>query len=320
MSNSIEYIQSSASADCRIAMRKALPKDSPKAVILILHGATLPSIIFDLAPTQGQPSMMSYLANCGYALYSLDYRGYGLSSKPAAMDDPEMAGPPIMTNIEAALDVMDVVGKIQKNHPGLPINLCGFSWGSSISGYLSTKYDWMSKLILLGPVYSCENPQWKELADPNDPTKLNPGIKSYRIARRERWCGLWDRELQGRDAAKYRDPKTLEAVLDHIESTDAKWAQENDRPGYIRISTGVLVNALQTYNHNPIYDASKIQCPTMVLRGDWDTASLSIDADGLTNKLTCPNKRVDIPQATHYGILEFGAERFFKAINDFFCD
>jgi pimeloyl-ACP methyl ester carboxylesterase len=193
----------------------------------------------------------------------------------------------------------------------------GFAEGSS--GYITTHSNWVSKLILLGPVYSYKNPQWKELADPNNSTKLNPGIKSYRVASRERWCGLWDRELKVNNAIGWRDPKTLETLVDHIENTDITWANTSNNRGCVRIPTGVLRDALQTYNQTPLYDASKITCPTLVLRGEHDTASLSADADGLMNALTCQKQRVDIPNATHYGILEREAIRFFKEIADFVC-
>ncbi len=259
---SIIYTPSTINASRKIAVREKLPEKQAKTVVLILHGATLPSIIFDLPCAQDKPTMLSYMAAKGYAAYSLDFRGYGLSSKPNEMDDPSMAGRPLITHTDAAADVDDVVQMINERHPGVPIVLVGFSWGSSISGYIATHSNWVSKLILLGPVYSYKNPAWQELADPSDSSKLNPGIKSYRIASRDRWCGLWDRELRGRDA-------------------------------------------------------SKIKCPTLVLRGEYDTASLCGDADGLMATLTCQKQRIDIADATHYGILEHSAERFFKAITDF---
>lgn len=313
----IFYLPSTACSSSKIGIRNILPKSSENAVIVLLHGATLPSIIFDLPGDKDHPTMMSYLVAKGFAVYSLDFRGYGLSSKPTVMDDPTMAGPPLITHKDAACEVYDVFQYIKEKHPNMPITLCGFSWGSTISGYIASHTDWVSKLILLGPVYSYKNPQWQELADPNDSSKLNPGIKSYRIASRERWCGLWDRELRANNAIEWRNPKTLEMLLEHIESTDAIWAKQTQNIGCIRIPTGVLVDALQTYNQNPIYDASKIKCPTFVLRGMQDTASLSADADGLMNALICPKKRVDIPKATHYGILEQRAERFFEAIATF---
>ena len=311
------FISSSACLISKIAVRVRLPAVQPKAVVLLLHGATLPSIIFDLPGSPNQLSMMSYLAANEYAAYSLDYRGYGHSSKPVEMDDPQMKGPPLITHYDATFDVNDVVQLIKDRHPNVPVILCGFSWGSSISGYITARNNWVSKLILLGPVYSCANPQWKELADPKNPTKLNPGIKSYRIASRERWCGLWERELKSNNAMQWQDQATLRALLDDIETTDADWAKRTKNEKCIRIPTGVLVDALQTYNQTPIYDASKIQCPTLVLRGEQDTASLSADADGLMAALGGPKKRIDIANSSHYGILEKRAELFFEAIVDF---
>lgn len=317
MTSKIQYIPSTADSSCKIAVRSILPIGQVNVVVLLLHGATLPSIIFDLLGEQCHTTMMSYLSANGCAVYSLDFRGYGLSSKPKAMDDSTMTGLPLIIHKDAANDVYDVQKLLAQQHPNIPIVLCGFSWGSSISGYIATHRHWVSKLILLGPVYSYKNPQWQELADLNDSTKLNPGIKSYRIASRERWCGLWDRELKVNNATMWRDPKTLEALLDHIENTDITWAKKSNNPGCIRIPTGVLMDALQTYNKTPIYDASKIKCPTLVLRGEHDTASLSADAAGLMNALICQKQRIDIPDATHYGILERQAERFFRSIVDF---
>ena len=315
MQSQISYLQSSADPQCKLALRYCLPKTPAKTVVLVLHGATLPSVIFDLPVFEGH-SMLSYLAEQRLAAYSLDYRGYGLSSKPAAMDDPTMAGPPLITHVDAAVDVNDVLTFINQNHPGKPVILCGFSWGSSIAGHIASTTKVVSKLILLGPVYSNKNPQWLELADPNDVTQLNPAIKSYRVASRERWCGLWDREIAANGLIE-RDPKVLEALLDHVENSDSSWANQNGKQGCIRIPTGVLVDALRVYNQTPIYDASKITCPTLVLRGSQDTASVSIDADGLVNALTCPKQRIDIVNATHYGILERGAGRFFEAMVGF---
>lgn len=312
MQSQISYLQSSADPNCKLAVRYCLPPMPAETVVLLLHGATLPSLIFDLPVFEGQ-SMLLYLAVQGLAAYTLDYRGYGLSSKPAAMDDPGMAGAPLITHRDAAVDVRDVLKFIEQQHSGKPVVLCGFSWGSSIAGYIASTTNVATRLLLLGPVYSYRNPQWLELADPNHPRRLNPRIKSYRITSRERWCGLWDRELAANSLIE-RDPRVFEALLEHLENSDRVWAIESGNQGCIRIPTGVLVDALRVYNQDPIYDAAQITCPTLVLRGDQDTASVSIDADGLFNTLTCPKQCIDIAHATHYGILERGAGRFFEAM------
>lgn len=311
--STLHFLQSSADPSCKLAVRACLPTKPAKTVILLLHGATLPSIIFDIVVTNGQ-SMLSHFANHGLAAYALDYRGYGLSSKPESMDDPTMAGTPLINHRDAALDVYDVIKFIKQQHGDKPLILCGFSWGSGIAGYIASTTNLPTKLILLGPVYSYKNPQWIELVDPNDVTKLNPSIKSYRVASRNHWCSLWDREVAGKD---WREPKVLENLLDQIENSDQAWAMKVGKSGCIRIPTGVLADACRVYNQNPIYDAAKISCPTLVLRGEQDTASTSLDMAGLFNNLICPKCHVDIANASHYGILEYEAGRFFTEMINF---
>jgi hypothetical protein len=52
------YIPSTACASGKIAVRVKLPEKQAQTVVLILHGATLPSIIFDLPCAQDKPTML----------------------------------------------------------------------------------------------------------------------------------------------------------------------------------------------------------------------------------------------------------------------
>jgi alpha-beta hydrolase superfamily lysophospholipase len=130
----LNYIQSSADENCKIAVRSCLPETEAKAIMLILHGATLPSVIFDLPVCEGN-SMLSYMAENGIAAYALDYRGYGLSSKPLAMDDQLMVGKPLIHHVDATMDVLDVLKFINQRHEKEDVVFCGFSWGSTIAGH-----------------------------------------------------------------------------------------------------------------------------------------------------------------------------------------
>ena len=313
LSKNYFYLESSADKNCKLYVREVVP-EKPKGIALVLHGATLSSVIFDLKVTEH--SMLGFLAEQGFATYSIDYRGYGNSSKPDAMNDPEMKGAPLIDHRDAHEDVMDLIRYTQSIDHNLPINLVGFSWGSNISGFTALKTA-INKLILLGPVYSYANPGWRELGDAKDVMKLNKSIKSYRIVSRARWHKPWDVEIPFTDKSVWRDPKLLEEICDSIEATDAEWANATGNQGAIRIPTGVLSDAHRVYTLRPIYDAAKITCPTLILRGEQDSSSRDEDMQGLFNKLNCPKQRIDLPDASHYGILEKGADRFFNAIVEF---
>ena len=84
---------------------------SPEKTVVYVHGATYPSeTAFDL-PLAGQ-SWMDYIASRGYAVYLLDLRGYGKSSRPKEMDQPPEANEPIVTTEVARRDVGAVVDHI----------------------------------------------------------------------------------------------------------------------------------------------------------------------------------------------------------------
>src|SRR5258706_5743566 len=69
---------------------------SPEKTVLYVHGATYPSeTAFDLQ--LDGISWMDYIARAGYDVWLVDVRGYGGSTRPAAMDQPANANPPFAT-------------------------------------------------------------------------------------------------------------------------------------------------------------------------------------------------------------------------------
>src|SRR5438132_2147536 len=64
---------------------RTAPKEGK--VVLLLHGATVPgAVAFDL--NYEQCSMMRSLAQAGWDTFTLDFEGYGLSTRPLVMDGP----------------------------------------------------------------------------------------------------------------------------------------------------------------------------------------------------------------------------------------
>src|SRR5258708_39057859 len=66
---------------------------APERIVLFVHGATFPSeTMFDIDLPGG--SWMEHAARRGFDAYSVDIRGYGRSTRPAAMSQPPEANPP----------------------------------------------------------------------------------------------------------------------------------------------------------------------------------------------------------------------------------
>ncbi len=62
-------------------------------VVLFVHGAGTPAeVAFDVA--HQDYSWMAYLAREGFDVFSMDFTGYGRSTRPPVMNDPCNLGPP----------------------------------------------------------------------------------------------------------------------------------------------------------------------------------------------------------------------------------
>src|SRR5258708_14463852 len=99
------------------------------------HGATYPSETgFDLDLPGG--SWMEYIAKRGYDVYFVDVRGYGRSTRPAAMDQPPDKNPPFADTRDAIRDVAVAVDFILQRRGVAKGNLIGWCWAPpGMGGY-----------------------------------------------------------------------------------------------------------------------------------------------------------------------------------------
>jgi pimeloyl-ACP methyl ester carboxylesterase len=90
----------------------------PQRIVLFVHGATFPSeTMFDIDLPGG--SWMDYAAKRGFDTYSVDVRGYGRSTRPAAMSQPPADNPPFAGADDAVRDISAAVDFILKRR-GVP--------------------------------------------------------------------------------------------------------------------------------------------------------------------------------------------------------
>ena len=97
-------------------------------VLLFLHGATFPgSVAFDL--DYENVSMMRHFAKLGWDTFTLDLEGYGMSTRPAIMDQPgkyQENNAPISLDVTVA-DVKRVVDFIRDLRGVGKVHLLGWS-------------------------------------------------------------------------------------------------------------------------------------------------------------------------------------------------
>ena len=120
----------------RLATTTTFNKDN---VVLFVHGATYPSETgFDLR-LDGL-SWMDVLAQQGFDVYMVDIRGYGKSTRPAAMDQPAMQNKPFADTDTAARDYAAAADFVRKRRGVEKINVIGHSWGTAITALYTTRH------------------------------------------------------------------------------------------------------------------------------------------------------------------------------------
>jgi pimeloyl-ACP methyl ester carboxylesterase len=312
------FVQSSAEADATLYLRERLPAGAdPKQLekaVLFVHGATYPGVTFDLE-LDGY-DWMTQVAMAGFAAYALDLRGYGRSTRPAAMADPPEKNAPFSRAKDAVADVGDAVEFILDRTGADRVDLVGWSWGTVITGMYAAEHgDKVDKLVLYAPIYSLENPDGKAwLADPGKQDELKQ-LGAYRTVDFDQTSGRWASQIVPEDKSRWRDEEVLQTWFAALLATEPEGAE------VVRAPNGVLVDLWEVFHARPLYDASRIEAPTLIIRGDADWDSTQEDAFGLFEALGAEDKQyIVIGDATHFLSLEKRAPMLIRQVQAFLED
>lgn len=312
------FIPNHQHVDMHIRVREVSPVGDVKKphAIVFVHGAVIPSVLFDIQ-VPGY-SWQEYFAGHGYHTYALDMRGYGRSNKPKEMD-LHMGESQFLSGHEDGLsDIFSVVSDIVSRLQVEDVTLCGLSWGGLLSCKFTNLYPHLVKsLILLGPVYAVRNPAWAFFMDAENPNQLNPTLGGYRYLTEDGLFFMWDSEIPHKDKSVWQDPRVRQAISTEIFHADREWAEKNNLKAF-RSPNGVVKDIESVYNLKPLYDPAHIECPTIILRGDHDKASLKEDMDNLFEKIAAPKKHyLTIGNMSHYGLVEKRSLELMVAAREF---
>lgn len=280
---------------------------APGRILLFVHGATYPAeTAFDLE--LNGLSMMDYIARAGFDVYLVDVRGYGGSTRPAAMDAPAADNPPFATTEDAARDVGAAVDYILARRHVTRIDVMGWSWGTATMGlYTSRHNDKVNRLVLYAPMWLFEN---------TAPLGGGEKLGAYRTVARDSAKARW---LKGVPADKQADlipPGWFE------QWADATWASDPtaEKTGLLRAPNGVIADVRAYWMAGkPQYDPADITVPTLIVHAEWDADLPSYMARAYFARLThTPYKRfVEFGEGTHTIIMEKNRMQFFHEVLGF---
>jgi len=285
---------------------------SAERTVVLMHGATFSSgSLFDVRVAGF--SFLDYLAACGYDVYAVDARGYGMSTRPPEMNDSPQSNPPVGRTESAVSDLGRAIDAILKRRDISSLNLVAMSWGASIAGvYTSRNNAKIAKLVLLVPLWVSATPL---------PLDFGGDLGAYRKVRvldvKERWLSAAPEDKRDGLIPAGWFEQWAEATL----AEDAQGAAET--PPTMRAVNGPVIDVREFWNAGrPLYEPKDITKPVLLIHAEWDFDTPFDVARSLFFSLTStPYKRwVEIGEATHMVVLEKNRLQVFDAIQGFLAE
>jgi len=277
-------------------------------IVLFVHGATFPGeTTFDLA-LNGY-SWMDYIARHGYDVYLVDVRGYGKSTRPAAMDSAADQNEPIARTATAVADLGAAVEFILRRRGVLRLNLLAWSWGTSISGWYTAQHnERVQKLALYAPLWLSDVPAANTLGT----------LGAYRSVTREAMRTRWLNGVPEDKRADLIPPGWFDAFAAATMASDPGGAART--PPVLRAPNGMLADLRDFWlAGKPLYDPADIRVPTLLVHAEWDADTPNRVLYAYFERLVnAPYRRyVQIGEGTHFLMLEKNRVQLFQAVQQF---
>ncbi|MGW3341703.1 alpha/beta fold hydrolase [Nonomuraea rubra] len=313
----------------RIAVREVRATRTPgppHRPVLLLHGARVPGVAsFDLPVPGG--SLATDLARAGHPVYVMDARGYGASTRTAALSRPPQAGPPAVRSDAVVRDVAAVVERIARHAPDGRVALLGWATGGHWLGqYAAAHPGRVSHLVLYNTLYGpvADHPtmgRGSDYEDPRHPGRFNATrFGAYRLNTGEGLLPSWDASIPAEDKSAWRDPAVAQAYVRAALASDPTSADRT--PPSFRAPSGAMEDSFYLATGRQLWDASLITARTLILRSERDFWSRPEDAETLERHLVHAEQvtSVELAGATHYVHLdraERGRDQFLREATAF---
>ncbi len=278
--------------------------------LLMVHGAGFgASSSFDLP--FGGLSWMDYIASRGFDVWTLDIRGFGRSTRPAALSQPAEQNPPVARGEQAMLDLAAAVAFIRQRRSLEKLALLGHSWGTKLVGRFAAEQPaQVERLVLFAPPWLRDGP-----------SRTDPGGGPLGA-----WRPLTQRAL--REGIVSQAPEAQRAGLippgwfEHF--AGVTWALDPDgiraNPSVLRVPNGPVADGREFWNAGkPWWEPAKVTAPALVVLGEWDRTTPPALGFAVFGELTqSPGKRmVVLAEGTHNMWMERNRGALFQAVQGF---
>jgi alpha-beta hydrolase superfamily lysophospholipase len=245
--------------------------NEPKLPVLFLvHGSSVSALpSFDLTvPGAGEYSMMNVFARYGFDVWTMDFEGYGKSTVTTGNSDIASG----VADLRAAMPIVERETGLSK------FCFMGESSGAIRAGaFAVAEPERVERLVLEAFTYTGKG----------SPTLAKRGEQTefYRTHNRRPRGEEMILSIFTRDKPGTSDPRVPAAIA------------RAEMPNGDSVPTGTYLDMTANL---PLVDPTKVQCPVLMVRGQYDGISTEEDLLDFFTKLPTPDKQyVVIPGAAH---------------------
>ncbi len=257
-------------------------------ILFLAHGSSVSSRpSFDLSvPGHGQYSLMDVFAGYGFDVWTMDFEGYGRSTKTNGNSD-------IATGVLDLAAAAEVVAREtgQKN-----FHLYGESSGALKAGaFAMAQPERVRRLVLLSFTWTGQgSPTLSKRAD---------SVEYYRTHNRRLRDREMIRSIFTRDKPGTSDPAVAEAMADA------------ELPLGDSVPTGTYLDMTTKL---PIVDPLKVLSPVLIARGEYDGIATEEDLLNFFRKLPVADRQFSVlPGASHSVALGKNRQQFWHVMHSF---
>ena len=259
----------------------------PLPVLFLVHGSSISSTAFDLTvPGRGEYSLMNVFAGHGFDVWTMDFEGYGRSTKTERNSNVAQG----VENLNAAIEVVARETGQQRFH------VFGESSGALRAGaFAMARPEVIHRLVLAAFTYTGEG----------SPTLTDRAkqVEFYRTHNRRPRDRDMIRSIFTRDKPGTTDPAVGEALA------DAELKYGNDIP------TGTYLDMTANL---PVVDPLKVRVPVLLVRGEFDGIATEVDLTNFFKQLPVADRQfVILPGAAHALALGINRQQFWHVTRAF---
>ncbi|MGO4559633.1 alpha/beta fold hydrolase [Rhizobiales bacterium 3FA27D7] len=295
------FMLAGGAGEPRLLVRRLV---SAGPAVLYVHGATFPSALSVVYRFEGH-SWMDDLHRRGFDVWAFDFAGYGGSGRPVSFSRSPVGRPPGGRAPAACRQLARVVAHVLAATGGSRVSLIAHSWGSLVAGrYAAARPETVDRLALFGPI--------ARRAATGHTVADFPGWRVVSVA------DQLSRFVE--DVPAGHPPVLIEPQLASwgpaYLATDPRSGSRT--PPAVQIPSGPVADIAAAWAGRLPYDPSRIEAPTLIVRGQWDSVSNDADAAWLMGRLGSRIK-LDrkLPKGTHLMHLETGRTALFETVGRF---